>query len=153
MQHLENGSYQSKATSQHVMDAVRQYCGTVPQDSMLNLNYKCPGCIKKHTRMHALFHHLEDRGYNLRNWLEETRVQDLLIALERPIERAKETSFACTGCTKSFNNPRSLEQHLQSAHQRTYCFSCATHFSSAVVRMHHFIVYPWQISMRRLSVK
>ncbi|RBR25430.1 uncharacterized protein FIESC28_01867 [Fusarium coffeatum] len=125
--------------NQHVMDAVRQYCGTVPQDSMLNLNYKCPGCSKKHARMHALFHHLEDRGCNLRNWLEETRVQDLLIALERPIERAKETLFSCTGCAKVFNNPHSLEQHLRSVHKGTYCFSCAAHFPNAERRMRHFI--------------
>ncbi|KAJ4137304.1 hypothetical protein NW768_002887 [Fusarium equiseti] len=139
MMHLETGSCESKATSQHVTDAVRQYCGTVPQDSMLNLNHKCPGCGKKYARMHGLFHHLEDRQCKLRNWLEETRVKDLLIALERPIERAKETLFSCTGCTKSFNNPRSLESHLRSVHKSTYCFSCVTHFANAEIGMRHFI--------------
>ena len=156
MQHLENGSCQSKATFQHVMDAIRQYCGTVPQDSMLNLNYKCPGCSKKHTRMHALFHHLEDRGCNLRNWLEETKVQDLLITLERPIERAEETLFSCTGCQKVFNNPHSLEQHLRSVHKDTYCFGCAAHFPYAERRMRQYRqhrVYSWRIPLRRLSVK
>lgn len=63
----------------------------------------------------------------------------MLVALERPIERAKTTGFPCGGCTKSFNSSHALDNHLRSVHKSTYCYSCTSHFPDEQSRISHIL--------------
>lgn len=142
MSHLENGGCPSKANRNLITETVKIYCQALPQDCKSNLmNYRCPGCSTQFGMLYQLFAHLEHRSCTLRNWIEETKVKELLIALEGPVEREKDGWPQCTSCNKSFSKAHALEQHLVASHLHTYCSTCKIRFERADQKESHVAQY------------
>ncbi|KAH7269250.1 uncharacterized protein BKA55DRAFT_682340 [Fusarium redolens] len=139
MDHLENGTCKSGCTSRLVDSVVATHCEGLHQSSSRSINLRCPTCKKKYARMGPLFRHFENRACALRDWIEETGLKDLLIALKEPIEKRKTSTFKCNVCRKNFAKHSALLQHQRDKHQHTYCCVCKTNFGNAAAKQKHVI--------------
>ncbi|TVY70469.1 Zinc finger and BTB domain-containing protein 17 [Fusarium oxysporum f. sp. cubense] len=92
---------------------------------------------KKYKRMGPLIKHFESRACALRDWIEETGLKDLLIALKEPIEKRKASTFRCNVCHRNFGKAAALIQHQRDKHERTYCCACKTNFGSPAKKQQH----------------
>lgn len=130
MQHLECDCCQTKMKSRHIKEAVQklEHCKTFLEDS--TLKYKCPGCDKKFIHLHLLFSHLENRRCDVRNWLEETKVDDLLFAMEYPDNSGKKIKFVkyqCRYCRFYTWSEEACGDHIFHRHTKqfyTWCEPC-----------------------------
>ncbi|KAL4730833.1 hypothetical protein ACLX1H_002875 [Fusarium chlamydosporum] len=138
----DQGGCPSKAKRNLIAETVKIYCQALPRDCKSNLmNYRCPGCSITFGMLHKLFAHLEHRSCTLRNWIEETKVKELLIALEGPVEREKDRWPQRTSCNKSFSKNHALEQHLVASHLHTYCSTCKIRFERVDQKESHVAHY------------
>ncbi|KAG5820148.1 hypothetical protein H9Q74_000702 [Fusarium xylarioides] len=137
MEHLENGTCKSGCTPRLVESVVATHCEGLHPSSSLNINLRCPTCKKKYARMSPLFRHLENRSCALRDWITETGLLDLLTALHEAIEKKKPSTFQCNICKKNFGKESAVMQHQRDKHERTYCWSCQTNFSSPEKKQKH----------------
>ncbi|KAF5662411.1 zinc finger BTB domain-containing protein [Fusarium circinatum] len=137
MEHLENGTCKSGCTARLVESVVATHCKGLHQSSSQNINLRCPTCKKKYARMFPLFRHLENRACALRDWIEETGLEDLMVALMEAVEKKKSSTFQCNICQKNFGSTSALLNHQRDKHQRTYCWACKTNFASPAKKQKH----------------
>ncbi|KAM5526068.1 hypothetical protein FOXYSP1_02112 [Fusarium oxysporum f. sp. phaseoli] len=137
MDHLENGRCDPGCNVQLIHSVVATHCNGLHQSSTRNINLRCPTCKKKYKRMGPLIKHFESRACALRDWIEETGLKDLLIALKEPIEKRKASTFRCNVCHRNFGKAAALIQHQRDKHERTYCCACKTNFGSPAKKQQH----------------
>ncbi|KAF5628803.1 zinc finger protein [Fusarium sp. NRRL 52700] len=139
MEHFENGTCKSGCTARLVESVVATHCEGLHQSSSRNINLRCPTCKKKFARMSPLFRHLENRACALRDWIEETGLDDLLSALMETVEKKKSSTFHCNICQKNFGSTSARMNHQRDKHQRTYCWACKTNFASPEKKQRHIM--------------
>ncbi|KAF4956024.1 hypothetical protein FGADI_4197 [Fusarium gaditjirri] len=136
MDHLEHGTCESACTGQLVRSVVATHCARFHPSSTRNIDLQCPTCERKYLRMAHILRHLENRTCTLRNWIEETGLRDLLVALKVSIEENKASTFSCNVCRKSFDKEVALEMHQREKHEHV-CRACKTYFASAAKKQKH----------------